>query len=254
MAVQAQGKIPMYLVFMLACALVVLGSVLWKEETFAATVELVEHEKHAIVNMHYDEEFKNDLQEMLDRHKNSDHKQDISEEDLEDDQYIGELEDDDDGSYAEDWMDSIDNEELYPDDDEDFYPSSDMYEREATRDPKFVAAHGVHDDDEWLGEDPEDEIDPDYTDFDLFDPEWDDHLDLGPGGEELAEKKIEEEEGADVPSTSEESESGGTDEAEPPASEEEAAPAEGSEEKESGADEAGDTPEKKRKSRRMLNA
>jgi hypothetical protein len=122
MAVQAQGKIPVYLVYMLGCALVVLGSVLYKEEVFAASVEVAEHHpKHAVVHMHFDEEYRRDLDEMADRHKAGEHKAEDMEK-FEDDQYIGEFEDDDDGAYAEEWQDSIDNTELYPDDDEEMYP------------------------------------------------------------------------------------------------------------------------------------
>lgn len=193
MAVQAQGKIPVYLVYMLGCALVVLFSVLYKEELFASSVELVEHPKHAVVHMHFDEEYRRDLDEMSERHKSGDHKKDVSNEDLEDDQYIGEFEDDDDGQYAEEWQDKIDNTELYPDDDEDLYPDGMDVKDENERDPKAIGRDGVMDDDEWLGEDPEDEIDPDYTNMDLFDSEWDDTLGLGPGGEEIAEQKLEEE-------------------------------------------------------------
>jgi len=50
-------------------------------------------------------------------------------------------------------------------------------------DNAWIARDGVQDDDQWLGEDPEDEIDPDYNDVDIFDNEWDDTLGLGPGGE-----------------------------------------------------------------------
>jgi len=253
MAVQAQGKLPMYLIYMLGCALVVLGSVLYKEELFAASVEVVEHHpKHAIVNMHMDEEYRRDVDELRERHKAGSHKAEVSEEDLEDDQYLGEFEDDDDGSYAEEWQDQIDNTELYPDDDDELYPDGMDIEEENERDPKWIGRDGVMDDDEWLGEDPEDEIDPDYTDMDLFDDAWDDTLGLGPGGEEIAEQKLEEESVEEGKATAAE----GGDDAAPATAEETSGDDSGGGEGEGegGGGGGGEKKKKKKMSRRMLSA
>mmetsp|Transcript_26792 Transcript_26792/g.42913 ORF Transcript_26792/g.42913 Transcript_26792/m.42913 type:complete len:216 (+) Transcript_26792:211-858(+) len=188
MAVQAQGKIPMYLVYLLGCALVVLGSVLYKEEMFASSVVVIEHPTHAVVHMHYNEEFRRDVAEMSERHRVGAYKADVLPEDLEDDQYIGELEEDDDGSYSEEWQDNVDNTELFPDDDDGVYPDGMDSEKENTKDPKWIGRHGITDDDEWLGEDVEDEIDPDYSNMDLFDDPEDDGPGAGPQGEEIAQE------------------------------------------------------------------
>lgn len=237
MAVQAQGKIPVYLVYMLGCALVVLFSVLYKEELFASAVELEEpHPKHAVVHMHFDEEYRRDIEEMSERHRSGQH-EDWRGEDLEDDQYIGEFEDDDDGAYAEEWQDDIDNTELYPEDDDYLFPDGMDTEEDNTRDNKWIARDGVMDDDEFLGEDWEDEIDPDYTDFDMFDDSWDDTLDMGPGGDEMADRMLEKDD-----ETADSADQDASDQAEGDAS-----PAEDG-------DGAGEetTKKKRKKSRRML--
>jgi len=197
MAVVAQGKLPVYLLYMLGCALVVLFSVLYKEEIFASSVTVVEHPRHAMVNLHFETEYLADVEELAGRHAAGKHKVDVgAAEDLEDDQYMGQFEDDDDGSEAGPWEDGLEEWELGQDDDDSntMYPEGQDSEHENTRDNNGIGRDGVTDDDEWLGEDPEDNIDPDYMDVDMFSGEGGDNMDdtlgMGPGGQELAEQKL----------------------------------------------------------------
>jgi hypothetical protein len=62
------------------CKPLVLGSVLWKEEMFASSVVVVQHPKHAMVNLHFETEYLNDWEELQERHKSAGHKADINQE------------------------------------------------------------------------------------------------------------------------------------------------------------------------------
>ena len=53
--------------------------------------------------------------------------------DLEDDQYIGEFEDDDDGANAAEWEDSLEDWEVDPEDDDTMYPDGMDIEEENTK-------------------------------------------------------------------------------------------------------------------------
>ena len=192
-----------------------LFSVLWKEEMFASSVAVVEHPRHAMVNLHFETNYLADLEELAERHAAGGHKVDVgADEDLEDDQYLGQFEDDDDGADAEDWEDSLQDWELGVEDDEyGMYPEGQDSELENTRDNNWIGRDGVMDDDEWQGEDLEDNIDPDYMDVDLFDnsmdEDGDDTLGVGPGGQDIAQEKLEAEAEAEAAVAAADGASGG---------------------------------------------